>query len=289
MIWNKTNRRWTVHFHNVKAKEDAAAGSEFDELLIALYTPRGIFVFRHDLRQGLTATGVCTAIMGSDIFVYGPCGETSWPAALDVMLQKLDASACQHLAHISLNECLLAELAGASHQTTGQVYNDLPLADLSSKARGDRLQALVREVDSMLHPDSAIEDADSDAFGWLRGHCKVKCKSAQLRWCKVSRRWKMYFQNIKLQAFGIRESAKFDQLLLAMYTPRGVYVYRHDLEFAVSTFGVLTAIRGHTVQIAGPRGERKWQAALKAILNKFDAESNGCKRLAVVPFRRLKG
>ncbi|CAE8590764.1 unnamed protein product [Polarella glacialis] len=39
LIWNKSDRRWLVQFRNVKLKEDDAVESEFDELLVALYTP----------------------------------------------------------------------------------------------------------------------------------------------------------------------------------------------------------------------------------------------------------
>ncbi|CAE8590765.1 unnamed protein product [Polarella glacialis] len=289
LIWNKSDRRWLVQFRNVKLKEDDAVESDFDELLVALYTPRGIFIYRHDLKHGLSTNGISTAVTGSDICVCGPSGETNWPAALDVILEKLDASACQHFGHLSLEDELLSELVAVRPQTTGQVYKGLPLADLSSKARGDCLKALVCEVDSLLHPAGMIKDADSDAFGWLRGRARIKCKSAQLCWSKSEQCWQMYFRHIKLQACGIREMAMFDELLLALYTPRGLSICKHDLEFAVSTQGVRTATHGHRVTINAPKGEQNWQAALKAITNKLDAESNGCKRLAFVPFRRLEG
>ncbi|CAE8599870.1 unnamed protein product [Polarella glacialis] len=289
MKWNKTHRLWLVQFQNVKLKEDDAATSNFDELLLALYTPRGILVYQHDLKHGRSAEGLHTAVSGSGIYVYGPTGQTDWSQALDVILQKLDASACHFLGNFSLKDGLLSELAADRPQTTLQVYKDLPLADLSSKARGDSLKALVREVDSMLHPAGMITDADSHAFDWLRGGAKIKCKSAQLCWSRSRQYWQISFHNIKLQAFGIREMATFDELLLALYTPRGVYVYKHDLEFAVSTQGVRTATSGHLVTMNGPKGEQNWQEALEAILTKLDAESIGCKRLAFVPFRRLKG
>ncbi|CAE8648387.1 unnamed protein product [Polarella glacialis] len=289
MTWDKANRYWRFHFSEVKLKKEDAAASEFDELLLALYTPRGIFVFRHDLKHGLSAEGLKTAISGSGIYVCGPTGETNSSKALDVILQKLDSSACQRLGYTSLEDELLSELAAAHPQRTWQVYKDLPLADLSSVARGDRMEALVREVDSSLHPACIIKDADSDAFDWLRGGARIKCKSAQLCWSRSGQYWQITFFHTKLQAFGIREMATFDELLLTLYTPRGLFIYMHDLEFAVSTQGVRTAILGHAIRIRGPKGEQNWQVALEAILTKLDAESNGCKRLAFVPFRRLKG
>ncbi|CAE8599868.1 unnamed protein product [Polarella glacialis] len=288
MKWNKTHRLWLVQFQNVKLQEDDAATSNFDELLLALYTPRGILVYQHDLKHCLSAEGLKTDVSGSSIYVCGPTGQTDWSQALDAILQKLDASACQFLGNLSLKDELLSELAADRLQTSLQVFKDLPLADLSSKARGDRLEALVCAVDSLLHPDCMNKDA-ADAFDWLRGGARIKCKGAQLCWSRSKQNWQVGFYNIKLQAFGIREMAAFDELLLALYTPRGLFIYKHDLEFAVSTQGVLTATHGHVVRIRGPKGEQNWQVALEAILTKFDAESNGCKRLAFVPFRRLKG
>ncbi|CAE8590766.1 unnamed protein product [Polarella glacialis] len=288
MTWKKASRLWLVQFQKVKLKEDDAATSNFDELLLALYTPRGIYVYRHDLKHGLSANGLKTAISGSGIYVYGPTGETNSSKALDAILQRLDASACQFLGNLSLKDELLSELAADRPQTALQVFKDLPLADLSSKARGDRLKALVCEVDSLLHP-AGIKDADSHAFDWLRGGARIKCKSAQLCWSESEQCWRVDFNQIKLQALGIREMATFDELLLALYTPRGLFIYKHDLEFAVSTQGVRTATGGHQVIIRGPRGKQNWQVALEAILNKLDAESNGCKRLAFVPFRPKTG
>ncbi|CAE8685275.1 unnamed protein product [Polarella glacialis] len=136
------------------------------------------YVYRHDLKHGLSVEGLKTAISGSGINVYGPTGETNSSKALDVILQKLDSSACQRLGYTSLEDELLSELAAVRPQSTWQVYEDLPLADLSSKARGDCLKELVRAVDSLLYPACIIKDADSDAFAWLRGGARINCKSA---------------------------------------------------------------------------------------------------------------
>ena len=54
--------------------------------------------------------------------------------------------------------------------------------------------------------------------------------------------WKLLFQDVKL-AYGDAPAA-FDELLLAVYTPRGVYLYRHDLRLGVSTRGKKTAAAG---------------------------------------------
>ena len=79
----------------------------------------------------------------------------------------------------------------------------------------------------------------------------------------------------------VRAAAPFDELLLAAYTPRGVYIYRHDQRTGASTNGKHTARLGHSVQFGGPRGEPDWRPALEAALSKMDA---GGELLAFVDF-----
>ena len=75
---------------------------------------------------------------------------------------------------------------------------------------------------------------------------------------------------------------RLDELLLAAYTPRGVYLYRHDLQLGVATQGKSTAATGHNINLYGPRQEEDCDAALDVILAKL--EESGCKCVAVVPW-----
>ena len=59
---------------------------------------------------------------------------------------------------------------------------------------------------------------------WQRDGQRISCKGAQLTWEASRRYWSLMFNNVKL-AYG-DAAAAFDELLLAAYTPRGVYVYR---------------------------------------------------------------
>ena len=116
-------------------------------------------------------------------------------------------------------------------------------------------------------------------YDWLRDGRRVACKSAGLTWDAGTRRWKLLFQSVKLGGEG--EEAAFDELLLAAYTPRGIYLYRHDGRLGVSTNGKETAATGSVIKVLGPCGEEKWASALDgAVLPKLD--ERGCERLAVV-------
>lgn len=85
---------------------DRRAHASFDELLLVLYTPRGCYVYRHDLSLGLTRTGRVNALQGFHIKLHGPVREESWAAALDdTILPKLDA-ACKRLAFVAFENAV---------------------------------------------------------------------------------------------------------------------------------------------------------------------------------------
>ncbi|CAE8652065.1 unnamed protein product [Polarella glacialis] len=286
ITWNKSHAHFIVCFHEVKLNVDEEAPAAFDELLLALYTPRGIFMFRHDLKFGLSRMGINTAVTGSSIVVSSRSGETNWSTALDVILQKLDVSGCERLDFVNLDDKMLLKLAHVGDDCSmQQAYLGLPLSDLSSQARGDCIARLVRSIDSVLHPSCTVDDAAG--CDWIRGQDRVECKSSQLCWAKTQRLWRFIFYGVKIQARGIREEAVFDDLLLALYTPKGIYVYRHDQGLGLATHGVRTQIEGHVIQIYGPSGVEDWRSALDAVLAKLDAGTNGCQRLAFVPLRRM--
>ena len=76
-------------------------GAGLDELLLALYTPRGLYIYQHDLAVGVTRAGQRTALQGYQVRLEGPTRERSWEAALDgAILPKLDASRSKRLGFV---------------------------------------------------------------------------------------------------------------------------------------------------------------------------------------------
>ena len=184
-----------------------------------------------------------------------------------------------------------SELLGRQ-TVTAEAYEGVHLAELSTTPRSSVLTSLVRSLDTSLHPHARIEDAvpgtrvdgspraqHQAPYDWRRDGVRVACKSAQLTWNASDRRWKVLFQNIKPSG----AEGAFDELLLALYTPRGVHVYRHDLRLGMSTNGKSTEATGRQIQVYGPRDEESWQSALDGtILPKLGA--SGCERVADVWF-----
>ena len=173
---------------------------------------------------------------------------------------------------------------------TAEAYEGVPLAELANVPRANVLTSVVREIDTSLHPDARIEDAVAGTridgskrgqhqapYDWQRDGVRVACKSAQLTWNVRDRCWRVQFSNIKPAG----AEGAFDELLLALYTPRGVYVYRHDLRLGMTTSGKKTEATGRQIQVCGPSDEESWQSALDgAILPKLD--ERGCERVAEV-------
>ena len=81
--------------------EGCAADSNLDELLLALATPRGVYIYRHDLQVAVHRNGRLTDLTGHQIRMYGPQGETSWQVVVNNnFLPKLDESGSERLAFI---------------------------------------------------------------------------------------------------------------------------------------------------------------------------------------------
>ena len=70
----------------------------FDRLLLVLYTPRGIFIYRYHGSAGISTNGEATFVFGHRIYFYGPRHEQRWDVALDAILVKLDDSGFELMA-----------------------------------------------------------------------------------------------------------------------------------------------------------------------------------------------
>eukprot|EP00747_Dinoflagellata_sp_TGD_P013826 gnl/TRDRNA2_/TRDRNA2_122917_c0_seq1.p1 gnl/TRDRNA2_/TRDRNA2_122917_c0~~gnl/TRDRNA2_/TRDRNA2_122917_c0_seq1.p1 ORF type:complete len:174 (+),score=14.87 gnl/TRDRNA2_/TRDRNA2_122917_c0_seq1:46-522(+) len=155
------------------------------------------------------------------------------------------------------------------------------------------IEQVVRAVDAELHPHSRYADAiDDDSWSsgrrksktpqcdWLRNEHRIECKSAQLSWNEYMKTWRVCFSGVKFSP-NERLPHAFDDLLLALYTPRGIHVVRHDFLLGKSQNGTATAAIGNLIVMSGPRREYKWERALDAILSKFDSKV-GCENLAFI-------
>lgn len=286
---DKAKKGW-FRFDKVKLASNIRQWPQgvFDDLVLALYSPKSVHVYQHDLSLGVHSVGKQTSILGYGISISSFSGKPSWSTAVDEILGKLDAptNSCKRLAEIALDDDRV-KIVHENHSSpiSEQAYKDIPLSDMTPQRRGLLLQSLVAEIDSMINPGALINQPDigrcvngsrrsaaTAEYDWLRNGLRVECKSAALMWDKSGAKWRLTFGHVKMNAF--------DDLLLAIYSPRGVYVYRYDGSFALSTSGVETAINGYTISVAASAHVYCWSAALEMVLKQFEA--HGCQLLAVV-------
>merc|ERR1712113_371421 len=94
--WDKRLNTWAAKFQNIKFGDDGGRNNRsFDELLLAFHTPRGIHIYHHDLKFGVSSQGVQTKDCGCAVKLRGPSHVPGWALALDIMLDKLSSSGCE--------------------------------------------------------------------------------------------------------------------------------------------------------------------------------------------------
>ncbi|CAK0872149.1 unnamed protein product [Prorocentrum cordatum] len=292
MSWVPSRKSWEFAFYHIKiAHGEARRVAAFDELLLVLYTPTHLYFYRHWGTFGLRSAGRLTSTVGHQLRISSGGGIEDWRLALKHVLGKLDdgANSCERLSIMPLADNRIQHALDSRCNVTQKIFNGCPLFEVTPATRGKRLEVLTRRVDRIVNPCAEMKWPDSGycvgglqrrgvhraVCDWHRDDIRVECKSSQLQWDKHRKRWLFQFQNVK---FSIPPS--FDELLLAFYTPRGVYIYRHDLRFGISSCGVATSVRGHRIGVYGPCQEADWQVALDTMINKIG--ESGCDRVAFV-------
>lgn len=279
---------WLVSFKSVKcAGSGLRHKASFDDLFLVLYTPRGLYMYQHDLAFGLSSQGKATSHAGHRIVVRAPCSSPSWEEALDNILSRLDSNSngCHHVASLPL-DCprIVAALSKYSNGIQEQAYRNVPLATTSPAARGLILQKLVCVVDRFVHPHAefceAIPGQNALECDWLRDAYRIECKASSLCFCKRWKRWEFHFANIKYSLAEERPLQAFDELHLALYCPRGVYIYCHDGRLGLSATGKAMKTEGLVLRLYGESGQVDWSVSLDGILSKLDNSS--CTRIALV-------
>ncbi|CAE8677511.1 unnamed protein product [Polarella glacialis] len=277
LVWQDSSQSWLVSFFNIKL-------DSLDDLILTMYTPNKLHVIRHDLKLGLSTVGVRGRHM---IRLHGRRSNTRWEDAATTILDKLSSpgNRCQILAELDNNNDKVIDAIKANSTKasvlTESAFRGVPLTSMISSRRALRIQMIVQEVDRIMHPFSTVTATEYGAkFDWWRDDIRVECKYAQLLWNKTLRTWRCLFSGIKFAFPGVRSSAHFDDLLLAMYSPRGIDIFRHTNEFGLSTTGSFTAHRGLDIVVSGPRHQEDVLLALEVATAKLEA--GGCKRLATV-------
>ena len=279
------NGRWRFLFHGVKFPHLMSWNtSSFEDLYLVLFSPKWLDLVKHDLQTGISRAGLKTEHFGHIIEIAGSVNSLCWEESLQTILNKLcTQGGCSLIANSHISETWILDMCN-KHQGFGrQFYHRKPFSSMSPPLRGLRLQRVVLEIDKFLHSRSFFEHFCSEhtcsgsmrgqhnaSVDWIRDGKRVEVKSAQLSFNKSCQSWRCVF-------FGIKHD-RFDELLLAIYSPRGLDVFKHDGFFGLATNGVATDTCGKRMQVRGPSGELDPIRALQLIEAKLEA--NNCPRIA---------
>lgn len=157
------------------------------------------------------------------------------------MLALWHAFATSLSAPLHLDASYFEELLRHRSVTTEQ-YEGLLLSTLPSTKRGNILKALGRSIDMTLHEGSSFDEPrlgtcvdgrprgqNQAEYDWERDGLRVACKSCQLKW--NGRRWLVQLVKVKLHAC--------DELQLMIYSPAGIFLYKHDRSLGVCRAGAI--------------------------------------------------
>ena len=276
---------WTVGFESVKFQHLMPwKTSFFDDLYLVLFSPKWLHLVKHDLCTGISRAGLRTETSGYHILVGGGKNCSCWEESLENILDKLcTQGGCSLIAKNDISESWILDMCN-KHQGFGrQFYHHKPFSSMSPGLRGLRVQRVVLEIDKLLHSrcffyhcsseqtcSGTIRSQHNASVDWIRDGERVEVKSGQLSFNKLSQTWFCVFTAIKHDCF--------DELLLAIYSPRGLDVFKHDGFFGLSTRGVATETWGKSVFVRAPSGELDPIRALQFIEAKLEATN--CPRIA---------
>ena len=223
----------------------------FDVLILVLYCPEGLYLFRHDGTFGVSKQGVRDTI---GIQCYAKA--ESITSATETMKSKM--------SHLFLSFISMAEVEKRFQDmmvpsATEIAYCGSVLAGMSSSKRGTLLEEMVRRWAGSHYSDDTRDATVTNCvngrrrglnnreYDFLLGTKRVEIKSTQLYWNIGNKCWSAYWSGVK--------SEKHDMLLLALYLPDKIQIYEHDGRYGMTTSGRQQRARGGVVCASSSRNE----------------------------------
>ena len=274
---------WRVSFSGVKFPHLMASNTaSFDDLYLVLFSPKWLHLVKHDFHTGVSRAGLETPSAGYYIHIRGRENNICWEKSLHRILDKLcTQGGCSLIAKADISEPWILDLCNKHEGYGRQFYHCKPFGLMSPQLRGLRVQRIVWEIDKLLHFRSFFEHCSNEqtcsgsirgqhnaSVDWIRDGKRVEVKSGQLSFNKCQQTWLCEFFAIKHDCF--------DELLLALYSPRGLDVFKHDGFFGLTTTGIATETKGKRIWVRAPSGESDPIRALRFIEAKLEANNCPC-------------
>ena len=282
MVWHPVGEsgEWILRFGKVKIPLAPGSKAAFDDLYLVVLSPARVHLIKHDLRTGIHLDGERTDALGHKLQVTARRHGMCWKDELKTILLKLSNAGCPSIASESLLDSDLKDKLLKHRNLSCPVegaYLGIPLHHFSKEKRALRIQKMGFIVDGKLNPRShfgPLEASANAAADWVRDTVRVEIKTSKLNFHRSSSRWFCYFTNIK--------PAFFDELWLAIYSPKGIHIYKSKCaeSLGLSTSGVATPYNGLTARFYGPANEADPLKVVKAIEAKMI--ERGCEQIAMV-------
>lgn len=280
--------RWEVTWRGIKLQFPGCRNkSAFDDVYITLLTPGGLHLFKHDLSTGVSRDGQRTEQMGHIIRLFGSLKQTCWKAASNQIVRSLCLKgSCMDIGYCQIGNPTIQELLSEDSDIGASFYSETPLAFVNGAARGLLMQELVFEVDKQLHRKSTFllpqgrehylgdtaRHGGNATFDWIRDKTRVEAKHAKLCFNARNQRWQCIFRAIKEDLF--------DELLLAIYSPSGIFIFVHNASLRLSSQGMQTECSGKNLCLGGPAHELSPSQALETIFTRLS--NHQCQHIATI-------
>ena len=250
MVYAPSKQMWKLHFAAVKK-------SDHQKLILCFEGFDGMRVYDWG-NKGYATTGQSEAASGGVVQVSASWHQPDALAAHAQLVAKMEEKGNTLLKFVPYADPEYADV-WTMRTRTDKYYENVPLAALSTKARGGALEAVVRDFVAT-HLGHTVADAPvtQRIDGGSRGNDKTTCdflvngkraevKSSMMSWVKGLERFGLQFKAVKPNAHDI--------LYIAWMSPRGVHIFEHDGKAGLSATGKATEATGYIIQFAAPRGK----------------------------------
>ena len=283
--WVERDNTWGFLFQSVKFPHLLPQKESFDVLYLVLFSPKGLHLVEHDMKTAISRSGLSTPVNGHSIQIKGARGAT-WQDSVDVILEKLCTGGdCSLVAWAGISDSLITNLCKKHADFAGQFFSGKPFSCMSPTLRGNRIEKLVHRIDQVLHPTGHFSVLCDEltvsgrkrgqytaSVDWIRDGKRIEVKHGKLSFFTLHQNWRCTFSSIKEDCF--------DELLLAVYSPKGIDVFKHDGAWGLASNGRDTQIFGKRVRILAPCRELDPLIALQCIIAKL--VGNNCRRIASI-------
>ena len=288
LSFNSRQQLWMVTWGNVKV---AHQKQPFHDLYLLMYTPDGFHLIKHDLYTGLASAGARTTTQGYVIRVLGRVGQTSWKEAVKTILDKFTLTGSVELvARVARTDpavsALYLEVLKSALHARDRAYEGVPMSNLRTTDRANRIQQIALEFDKMQNPGSSFACASGElsangrrrrgrgnaAVDWIRNGVRVELKYAKVRFEPSGKSWACQFCNIKEEPPDASSKVYFDELWLAMYSPFSLDIFHHPgYRSQLSCRGLRTAVDGKNLVVRGEKHDPCVENAVRRIKAKLEA------------------